>query len=112
MSNDQVENSLSSSLSVDDLIAELQNLSDRGLGDHPIVIARQSNDYWRTVVCDQITDVSMETIQMEWSEYHRTVKVIDMNSDGFDEEELFGDFEDEDELNPTKAVVINFSLCE
>lgn len=110
MCKEQIENTLSSSLTVDDLMNELRTLSENGYGDTPVVFARQSNDYWRTVVCDSINDVSMKPVSMEWSSYHNTVNVRDIDSD-----DKFGDterFVDDEEDDLTKAVVINFFLCE
>lgn len=110
MYKEQIENTLYSSLTVDDLMNELRTLSENGYGDTPVVFARQSNDYWKTVVCDNINDVSMEPISMEWSSYHNTVKV-----QGNDSDDEFGDterFVDNEEDDLTKAVVINFFLCE
>lgn len=73
-------------MTVDDLIAELQNISAEGKGGMDVKFSYNYGDHWRTTVAEGISDVS--EAHVKHSDYHNRDKVYD---EGEDDEKIYHD---------------------
>jgi hypothetical protein len=80
----KLANRLNDAMTVGELIKELSHYDD----NMPVAFSYNYGDYWNTQVASPLTIV--DTDYVEYSDYHKTLKVID-------EDKIYDRDEDEDE---------------
>jgi hypothetical protein len=78
------------SITVRELLEQLEEFNEAGYGEHKVVFAYNANDHWRTPIAATIEGT--EEGEITYSEYHQTYKQI--CSEEADELREFSDEED------------------
>lgn len=81
----KLERYLRNGLTVDELISELQDMSEDGMGNHKVGFTYNYGDHWRTQVVQRIQTVDEQ--EVEYSDYHSMAKLKSENSEDENEDD-------------------------